>query len=341
MPSLWKQLLDLIAPPDAPAQNQTAEDAPQQLPTRDSAYPNAYHSLAKDAENDRRAQVFDPALGHFAAAFRIVDPTLTDAEVKNRYDAARMQVIKHLLDSVNASQWRDNLVLRGSLLLTAWLGAAARSPGDIDFVVRPRSINLNDRATAQFFAQLIENITADPNAGDAVIETSKIAVDDIWTYERAPGRRITFPWRVANLPAGSVQIDFVFDEDLPTNVAQVEIPLGASDTVTVWAVDRELSLAWKLMWLETDRYPQGKDLYDAALLAEQTTVSLALLMRLLRECDPDYYAKRELAPDFALEWQIEWDDFKREYPQIEGAAKDWQLRLTKALAPIFTAQNND
>ncbi|PYC74957.1 hypothetical protein C7C45_03455 [Micromonospora arborensis] len=43
----------------------------------------------------------------------------------------------------------------------------------------------------------------------------------------------------------------------------------------VLAAPAPLALAWKLLWLATDRYPQGKDLYDAALLAEHTTVTKA------------------------------------------------------------------
>ena len=38
------------------------------------------------------------------------------------------------------------------------------------------------------------------------------------------------------------------------------------------AAPAPLALAWKLLWLATDTYPQGKDLYDAVLLAENTTV---------------------------------------------------------------------
>ena len=48
---------------------------------------------------------------------------------------ARRRVMDHLLRLVADSPWREGLVLRGSLVLTAWLGRVAREPGDIDFVV--------------------------------------------------------------------------------------------------------------------------------------------------------------------------------------------------------------
>ena len=38
-----------------------------------------------------------------------------------------------------------------------------------------------------------------------------------------------------------------------------------------------MSLAWKLLWLHSDMHPRGKDLYDAMLLAESTSMPPGLL----------------------------------------------------------------
>ena len=110
-------------------------------------------------------------------------------------------------------------------------------------------------------------------------------------------------------------------------------------SATVWAVDREMSLAWKLLWLETDMYPQGKDLYDAALLAEQTNLSPQLLLRVLRSSGEWHGSRESLAPDFPMQWRVDWDNFKLEHPQAEGEAKNWQLRLNNALSFMFAEKN--
>ena len=64
--------------------------------------------------------------------------------------------------------------------------------------------------------------------------------------------------------------------------------------------DQRPALAWKLLWLATDTYPQGKDLYDAVLLAEHTTVDQSLVRQLMRpELGPE-------ADTFRAETVLSW-----------------------------------
>lgn len=50
---------------------------------------------------------------------------------------ARRAVLDHLLGLVARSPLADFLVLRGSMVMPAWVGAAAREPGDLDWIVPP------------------------------------------------------------------------------------------------------------------------------------------------------------------------------------------------------------
>ena len=129
-------------------------------------------------------------------------------------------------------------------------------------------------------------------------------------------------------------MDVVFKEDLWTDPVQTQIPTSQNSSRTVWSVDQEISLAWKLLWLETDIYPQGKDLYDAALLAENTHLSLDLLKLVLQSGDWRPRSE-EFTADFPLEWEVDWENFKLEYPWTTGSAEEWQLRLSAALKPTF------
>src|SRR5262249_13337360 len=100
----------------------------------------------------------------------------------------------------------------------------------------------------------------------------------------------------------------------------------------------ELSLAWKLLWLQSDMHPQSKDLYDATLLAERVQLPLELLRRVFHE--REVTLPSPLSADFALEWQIgDWSKFRTEYSSVEGAVRDWQRRLSCALQPTFAQQN--
>ncbi|MFF1778235.1 nucleotidyl transferase AbiEii/AbiGii toxin family protein [Streptomyces virginiae] len=47
--------------------------------------------------------------------------------------------LDHLLRLISESAWGDDLVLRGSMVMPAWVGDLARPPGDLDFVVPPPS----------------------------------------------------------------------------------------------------------------------------------------------------------------------------------------------------------
>jgi hypothetical protein len=50
---------------------------------------------------------------------------------------AHRDVLDHVLALVSADPVGDSLVLRGSMTMPAWVGARARPPADLDWVVRP------------------------------------------------------------------------------------------------------------------------------------------------------------------------------------------------------------
>ncbi len=331
MASFWKNLFDGILSPSQKSEDNSERNTRPNPYISD--YPNTYQRAASEASVET-LQIFEPALKHYSRAFRNGDPEFENAVNREKWDEVRRQVIDHLLEIIKNSKWKDHLVLRGSLLLKAWLGDAAREPGDIDWVFRPENVGSNDSLSNELFADLIRIASENPAVGEAVIKIDKIAVDDIWTYERAAGKRIIFPWKIENLPPGYVQMDVVFNEPLWSEPVQTFIPNYRNSSKWIWSVNKEVSLAWKLLWLETDMYPQGKDLYDAALLAEQTHLSHDLLKRILQSSDWRPRGE-ELNIEFPLRWEIDWGNFKLEYPWVEGEAKEWQARLSRALTPTF------
>src|ERR1041385_1146465 len=118
-------------------------------------YPATYEAIAKVRPDIERPVVFEPALLHFNSALRFGDPSIQNPETRSRWITTRRQVMEHLLRMVNGSHWKEQLVLRGSLLLKAWLGENAREPGDIDWVFRPSNISLTDPPASELFDGLI------------------------------------------------------------------------------------------------------------------------------------------------------------------------------------------
>ncbi|WP_344128443.1 nucleotidyl transferase AbiEii/AbiGii toxin family protein [Luedemannella flava] len=325
---------------DAPASRSYVVEREQRMraaPAGTEGYPATYRPLPEGAMV-RQSAAFDPALKNHANAYRAGEPVFLDAAAGQRWRQARRAAMDHLLAVIARSELADNLVLRGSVTLAAWVGAAAREPGDLDFVVIPHTMTSDSVEARRLLDGLRAAVAAAPGAGLRAWETAESA---IWTYERADGRRLVIPFGAPGVPDGTVQVDLVFGERLPltlealaaerltgVSLAIEKLTLPGVD-VPVLAAPAPLALAWKLLWLATDIYPQGKDLYDAVLLAEHTRVGLPLVRNLMRaELGNE---ANDFTAETVLSWDIDWTNFTDEYPGIDGDAESWRRRLARAL----------
>ncbi|MFO0825307.1 MAG: nucleotidyl transferase AbiEii/AbiGii toxin family protein [Gemmataceae bacterium] len=336
MSNFWKRLRNsLFAPPDAAGVVDALPAiriAPPSMATL-PGYPTTFRPAAP-TDSPSRPQLFDPALKHFPRAFRPGDPTFSNDEDGQRWVALRRLVTDHVLRAIAESEWGNHLVLRGSRLLKAWLGDEAREPGDLDWVVDPPTTSPDSGWGARLCAGVIDAVFAKPTPAGVELLRSGVATDNIWTYERAEGRRVVFPWRAAGLPGAGVQVDIVFRETIPTPDRRLPIPLVDRGCVSVRSVSAAQSLAWKLRWLAGDMYPQGKDLYDAVLLAERFELPFAVLTQTFSLGDPEPLPRT--AAGLVGPWRVDWKNFQAEYPWIGGEAQTWQTRLEKALTPTFS-----
>ncbi len=281
----------------------------------------------------RQRAVFDPSLRHNFQGYRAGDPVFDDPERTVAWVRARRAAMDAVLLAVAESEWRDSLVLRGSVLLAERFGQEAREPGDLDFVVVPETWRMEDGRTGR----MLDGIAAAAD-GRAGIKASGAVSEEIWTYDRVPGRRMVLPWSVPGLPDGQVQLDFVFNERLPVPPEPVELACGA----VVLAATAALSLAWKVLWLVSDRHPQGKDLYDAVLLAERHRLPNSLLQEVFRQAGEAPQPNRDvelldivhIAPEGYV--GAEWEHFAAEYPELAAPGDEAFLaRLVEALRPTF------
>lgn len=286
------------------------------------------------SDASEQEMIFDPSLRQFLRAFRRGDPKLPPPEME-RWLMARRRVIRHILELVAHGPYAHQLVLRGSCALKAALGEAAREPGDIDWVVTPPTLKMRTRQAHALLAGVVEMVKNNARLGDVQIDVAGMARTEIWTYERAPGERIAFPWQCGELPPAMVQMDFVFEETLRTPPVMRSFPREDGSAFSLAAASDEESLAWKLLWLASDSYPQGKDLYDAVLLAERTPIRAELLRAVLeegRESVRDYKHFPFSAGDQRLE--TEWGHFLKECPWVQGTKEEWVARLQERIRPV-------
>lgn len=273
-----------------------------------------------------RRLVFDPALKHIPSAFRPGDPEFTDPADATRWQSARRRATDRVLTAIAESSWGRRLFLRGSRLLRAWIGDTAREPGDLDFVAVDSDLPRTDEWAVELLKGLSTTEGLQPHSAVSA---------DIWTYERAQGRRLVIPWRVPDLPAGSVQVDVVFGEPVQEPPQRVSVATELGGELSVRAATPGQSLAWKLLWLVTDMHSQGKDLYDATLLAESTFLPRRLL-------EATFHAAGETRPlvsanELVRRWTTEWGWFQNEYPWVSGTEEEWRDRLERALRPTFSS----
>ena len=279
--------------------------------------------------------VFDPATKHFDRSFRAGEPRFSDAEQAASWQQARRAAIVTVLTAISGSPWAENLVLRGSVLLKAWLGAVAREPGDLDFVVIPVGWIIEEDRSRQMLTGIAAGAQACADSPVA-IDAGRAAIEGIWTYDRVPGLRMMLPWTADGGHSGDLQLDFVFNEHLPSDPEPAEVSLSShGPQPQVLAVTPELSLAWKVQWLITDMYPQAKDLYDAVLLAERTPLRYDLLRQVMTAADPAYERIQVTLADITRLDCIDFDAFRVDYPDLSADEQDLIQRLAAALEPTF------
>ncbi|WP_110945777.1 nucleotidyl transferase AbiEii/AbiGii toxin family protein [Streptomyces avicenniae] len=293
-------------------------------------------TMLPSPEGLRQLPVFDPALKQFANAYRSGDPAFADDAARLAWHRARRTALDLVLAGLADGPWAEHLVLRGSVLMATWFGGAARDPGDLDLVVTPAAWTMDGPETAGLFDDVARDAEAASLAhGGVRIDASGRVTEDIWTYERVPGRRMLLPWSAPGTAGGTVQLDVVFEERLPAPPEYVTLrPLGDGPGATVLGVSPALSLAWKLLWLVTDRYPQGKDLYDAVLLAEHTPPVYGPVR------DAFLAAGGEgLRPPgqgwTRLDHGEGWRHFAADHPEHDGRSADFAARLGRALGPLL------
>ncbi|WP_067225808.1 nucleotidyl transferase AbiEii/AbiGii toxin family protein [Streptomyces sp. NBRC 109706] len=285
----------------------------------------------------RQPPVFDPALKQFANAYRAGEPVFEDAAARHAWHRARRTAIDLVLSGLAGGRWAGHLVLRGSVLLATWFGDAARDPGDLDFLVTPVDWAMEGPETAGLLDDLARDAEAAARAhGGVTIDAAGRIVESIWTYERVPGRRMVLPWAAPGTPGGVVQLDIVFNEPLPVPAERTTLrPLGEGPGSAVLGVTPGLSLAWKLLWLVTDTYPQGKDLYDAVLLAEHTPPSYPLVRDAFLAAGEE--ALRPPGPHWVERLDVGdgWRHFAADHPELAARATDFPDRLLRVLGPLL------
>lgn len=265
---------------------------------------------------------------------------------KDPWELAHRSALDHVLGLIAESSWADVLMLRGSMLMPAWVGANARLPGDLDWVVLSDGLAWPDKLAPWPFVETIDPAQHWPEAVHGG------ARNEMWTFEEfdTGGQRPRLPpeglhWMSAvELDEAGYTVAFIRDlvADSPRTDDGVEFDLdrvfeGSSteyyseieEDYGVIEPSRGVRSSIRIPWMTPDG-EGGKLTIDFAF--DEPVPAPPVLTAVPRSAGRSplglYTASRELS----LAWKLHWLSADQA-DQRESAAKDLQDAVLLAELP--------
>ena len=206
----------------------------------------------------------------------IKNATAVKAKIKNKAggDSDKSQIIlriylmERLLERVSLSQYRDNFVLKGGLLVSSLVGVDMRSTMDVDTTVK--SIPLNKRSAQK----ILEEIIAVKLEDGVAFRITK--VQDIMEGHEYEGIRFMIECTMDKLKQ-TIKVDISTGDEITPRAVAYKLPLIIEDrSINLWAYNLETLLAEKLetIMVRAEANTRMRDFYDIHVLLEQDVVTI-------------------------------------------------------------------
>ena len=206
----------------------------------------------------------------------IKNATAVKAKIKNKAggDSDKSQIIlriylmERLLERVSLSQYRDNFVLKGGLLVSSLVGVDMRSTMDVDTTVK--SLPLNKRSAQK----ILEEIIAVKLEDGVAFRITK--VQDIMEGHEYEGIRFMIECTMDKLKQ-TIKVDISTGDEITPRAVAYKLPLIIEDrSINLWAYNLETLLAEKLetIMVRAEANTRMSDFYDIHVLLEQDVVTI-------------------------------------------------------------------
>ena len=206
----------------------------------------------------------------------IKSATAVKAKIKNKAGGdsdksqimLRIYLMERLLERVSLSQYRDNFVLKGGLLVSSLVGVDMRSTMDVDTTVK--SLPLNKRSAQE----ILEEIIAIEVDDGVVFRISK--VQDIMEGHEYEGIRFMIECTIDKLKQ-TIKVDISTGDEITPRAVAYKLPLIIEDrSINLWAYNLETLLAEKLetIMVRAEANTRMRDFYDIHILLEQDAVTI-------------------------------------------------------------------
>ena len=202
--------------------------------------------------------------------------TAVKAKIKNKAGGdsdksqimLRIYLMERLLERVSLSQYRDNFVLKGGLLVSSMVGVDMRSTMDIDTTVK--SLPLNKRSAQK----IMEEIIAVKLEDGVAFRITK--VQDIMEDHEYEGIRFMIECTMDKLKQ-TIKVDISTGDEITPRAVAYKLPLIIEDrSINLWAYNLETLLAEKLetIMVRAEANTRMRDFYDIHVLLEQDVVTI-------------------------------------------------------------------
>nr|WP_288913499.1 nucleotidyl transferase AbiEii/AbiGii toxin family protein [uncultured Lachnoanaerobaculum sp.] len=202
--------------------------------------------------------------------------TAVKAKIKNKAGGdsdksqimLRIYLMERLLERVSLSQYRDNFVLKGGLLVSSMVGVDMRSTMDIDTTVK--SLPLNKRSAQK----IMEEIIAVKLEDGVAFRITK--VQDIMEGHEYEGIRFMIECTMDKLKQ-TIKVDISTGDEITPRAVAYKLPLIIEDrSINLWAYNLETLLAEKLetIMVRAEANTRMRDFYDIHVLLEQDVVTI-------------------------------------------------------------------
>ena len=202
--------------------------------------------------------------------------TAVKAKIKNKAGGdsdksqimLRIYLMERLLERVSLSQYRDNFVLKGGLLVSSMVGVDMRSTMDVDTTVK--SLPLNKRSAQK----ILEEIIAVKLEDGVAFRITK--VQDIMEGHEYEGIRFMIECTMDKLKQ-TIKVDISTGDEITPRAVAYKLTLIIEDrSINLWAYNLETLLAEKLetIMVRAEANTRMRDFYDIHVLLEQDVVTI-------------------------------------------------------------------
>lgn len=150
----------------------------------------------------------------------------------------RLYMMERFLERISASDYRDNFIIKGGILVTSLIGVALRSTMDIDTTIK--NLNLSD----EDIRRIVDEIGTIDLQDDVKFQVKQLSrVVDEMDY---PGIRVTMNAFLGNMPV-PMKIDISTDDVITPCEIHHQYKLLLEDrSILLWSYNLETLLSEKL-----------------------------------------------------------------------------------------------